>query len=129
MNVFTIVGFGIVASLICVVIKEYKPEYAVFVSLASVTIILFLILPFITPIFDMFNNLSSFTGLDTQYGKILLKSLGICIVAQIGTDICKDCGQASIASKIELGAKVAILIISLPLFTSVLNIIEKIMYI
>ncbi len=129
MNVFTIVGFGIVASLICVVIKEYKPEYAVFVSLASVTIILFLILPFITPIFDMFSNLSSFTGLDTQYGKILLKSLGICIVAQIGTDICKDCGQASIASKIELGAKVAILIISLPLFTSVLNIIEKIMYI
>lgn len=129
MNVFAIIGVGIVTALVCVVLKDYKPEYAIFVSLSGVTIILFLILSYITPIFDMFNNLSELTGLDTEYGKILLKSLGICVVAQIGTDICKDCGQTSIASKIELGAKVAILIISLPLFTSVLNVIEKIIYI
>ncbi len=129
MNVFTIIGFGIVAALVCVFLKEYKPEYAVLVSLACAAILLLLIITSITPIFDMFNNLSKLTGLDTQYGAIIIKSLGICVVSQIGTDICKDCGQTSIASKIELGTKVAILLISLPLFTSVLGVIEKIIYI
>ena len=129
MNMFAIVGFGIVSTIVCLVLKEYKPEYAAMASLACVCMILLLILTSITPVFDMFNNLSKLTGLDTQYGKILLKSLGICVISQIGTDVCKDCGQTSIASKIELAAKVAILIISLPLFTSVLSVIEKIIYV
>ena len=55
----------------------------------------------------------------------MVKALGVCVVTQLASDTCKDCGQNSIASKIELGGKVLILAISLPMFTSLLETINK----
>ncbi len=126
MEVFSIIIFGIVCAVLCVVLKEYKPEYAVMVSIMGAVIIMLFIMRSVSPILDFFSRLNSMTSLDGEYMKILLKSLGITLITQIGSDLCKDIGQTSISSKIELSGKVAVLIISLPLFSSVLVLIEKI---
>lgn len=41
--------------------------------------------------------------------------------------ICKDSGEAAIASKIELGSKIIIISMSIPIISSLLEIITKIM--
>jgi stage III sporulation protein AD len=126
MNIFSIIIFSIICAVLCIVIKQYKPEYAVMISLLSSVIVVLALISMSSPVFDLFNRFNELTGLDEEYGEILLKSLGICLIAQLGSDLCNDAGQTSIATKIELAGKIATLVVSLPLFSSVLKVIERI---
>ena len=125
MEISTIVAIGIIGAVICVVINQYKPEYTVLVSLATGMILLILAVPYLSSILDYVNEFISLGKIDVAYAKIVVKALGICVVTHLASDTCKDCGQTSIASKIELGGKVSILAISIPLFVSVLETVQK----
>ena len=127
MGISTIVVIGIIGAIICVVINQYKPEYTVLVSLATGLIILLFTIPHFSSILEYINEFVSMGQIDSSYGKIVLKALGVCVVTQLASDTCKDCGQGSIASKIELGGKVSILALSIPLFVSLLETIKKLM--
>ena len=52
---------------------------------------------------------------------IILKALGICIVAELGSQCCRDAGEAAIAAKVELVAKAALVLMSMPVFTSLME--------
>ena len=67
------------------------------------------------------------TGINEEYAGIMFKALGVCILTQIACDACKDAGEASIATKLEIAGRVSILVISLPLFTRVLSIVSSLM--
>ncbi len=56
------------------------------------------------------------------------KSLGICHLTQIASETCKDCGFNSIASKVELAGKIAIVLLTLPMLESLIKTIEKLIY-
>ncbi|MDD6236301.1 MAG: SpoIIIAC/SpoIIIAD family protein [Clostridiales bacterium] len=121
MNILAIVGIGIVATAICILIKQYRPEFAMMVSLSCGVLIFVMILLHLSPAILDIQELMSKASLDNGYFKVLVKSLGICYVTSIASDSCKDAGQAAIAGKIELAAKVAIVILALPLFTQIVN--------
>ena len=50
-----------------------------------------------------------------------MKAVGICFFTQLASDVCRDAGEGSAASKIEFAGRCAVLVISLPLFTEVLE--------
>lgn len=116
MDIFSIIAIGIIGSLICILLKQYKPEYAVILALCCGVLIFGLIILMLSPIFDNVKILLSSSGINLEYSKIIVKSLGICYIAQLASDTCKDAGQTTIASKIELAGKASILILCLPLF-------------
>ena len=66
---------------------------------------------------EQINNL----GVSGEYTDILIKSLGICMICQFVSDTCRDCGQSSLASKVEFASKTVIIITALPLFGNILN--------
>ena len=121
MNLLAIAGIGLVAAAICILIKQYRPEFAMMVSLSCGVLIFALILINLSPAFGQTEDLMSRANLDNQYFRVLVKSLGICYVTSIASDTCKDAGQAAIAGKIELAAKVAIVVMSLPLFLQIID--------
>ena len=121
MNLLAIAGIGLVAAAICILIKQYRPEFAMMVSLSCGVLIFALILINLSPAFGQIEDLMSRANLDNQYFQVLVKSLGICYVTSIASDTCKDAGQAAIAGKIELAAKVAIVVMSLPLFLQIID--------
>lgn len=125
MEISTIVTIGIIGAVVCVVIKQYKPEYTILVGLGTGLVILFFTVPHFSSVVEYVNELSGLGEIDTGYIKIVIKALGVCIVTQLASDTCKDCGQNSIASKIELGGKVSILALSLPMFVSLLETVQK----
>lgn len=57
--------------------------------------------------------------------KILFKGLGIALLTQICSDFCRDFGEDSIASKLELGGKCAILSLSIPIFSKILELVGE----
>ena len=126
MDIFKIVGLGIAAAILAVFIKNWRAEVAVQISLVAAAIIFIAILPYIKTLFSMFSDISNQIGLDAKYITLILKVIGIAYVAQFGAELCRDAGEASIASKIELGGKVIIVTLSMPLLYSFMEVVERI---
>ena len=121
-NLFSLVGLGIVAAVLAVVLRQYRPEFAIMVSIAAGALILGGVLVGMLPVVAQIQSMFDATAIPQQYVQILFRALGICFVTQIACDACKDAGESAIASKVELAGKISVLVISLPLFTQVLDI-------
>ena len=125
MEAFLIIVIGIIGALVCVIINQYKPEYTALVAIATGLVILLLLVPEISLIMEYINEIAQVGEIDLSYGKTIVKALGICIVTQLASDTCRDCGQSSIASKIELGGKVSVLAVSIPIFVSLIETVQE----
>ncbi len=126
MDILKIIGIGLVAVIISVIIKQYKSEFSMYISIIAGAIIVFLIVDKISGIVNLLTSLSKRTGMNAEYLSILLKITGIAILTEFAVSICKDSGEAAIASKIDLGGKVIIISMSIPIISALLEIIMKI---
>ena len=105
MDVIKIAVLGIAGLMICIFVKETKPEYALYVSLATGICILVLATGKLTYLMEMIGNLKSYVPIDATYLNALLKMIGITYVGQFSAGICRDAGYSSIAGQIEIFAK------------------------
>ena len=126
-NLFALVGLGIVAAIIAVVLKQHRPEFALMVSVGAGVLILGGVLVGMLPVISQIRQIFSATAVPQQYIQILFQALGLCFVTQIACDACKDAGESAIGAKIELAGKISVLVISLPLFTQVLDIVRMLL--
>ena len=126
MDIVKIIGVGLIALIIIVVIRQYKPEFTMYVSIIAGAIILFLVLDKVTGIITLLTSLSKKTGINSENLSILLKITGIAILTEFAVSICKDAGETAIASKVDLGGKVIIISMSIPILSALLEIIMKI---
>lgn len=126
MDIVKIIGVGLIALIIIVVVKQYKPEFTMYVSIIAGAIIIFLVLDKVTGIITLLTNLSKKTGINSEYLNILLKITGIAILTEFAVSICKDAGESAIASKIDFGGKVIVISMSIPIISALLEIIIKI---
>lgn len=126
-TVFAVAGVGVLAAALVVVLRQAKPEYAMLVSLAAGIFILYKVFGDLIPVVAEIETILSTSGVSAEYGAILFKALAICLIAQLACDTCKDAGEAAIASKVEMAGRIAVLAVSLPLFTQVLSIVRSLM--
>ena len=116
-----------VISVISVLIKKHLPEYSILLNL-SISIIVFLYLaPNIMIVLNQVKNLISVSNVPEKYISVLFKSLGVCFLVQFASDACRDVGETSLSSKIEIIGKILILTFSLPFFNEIMCVITKIL--
>ena len=127
MDIVKIIGVGLTALIIIIILKQYKPEFTVYASLISGTIILFMVMDKLNGVVSILQNLANKTGAGSEFLKILLKITGIAILTEFAVSICKDSGETAIASKIDLGGKIIIISISIPIITALLELIINIL--
>ena len=101
MEVFKVIGIALIGTAAAVLVRPLRPELG---------------------IQQMLNLMMENNGIDREHIRLLLKSLGICLVGQIASDSCKDSGEGAIATKIELFCKLSVLLISFPLFAEIMEI-------
>ena len=109
------------------ILKQYKPEFIIYVSLITGVIILFLVMDKLAGVVNLLSSLASKANINTQFLGIILKITGIAILTEYGTSICKDTGETAIASKIELGGKIIMIALSIPIISVLLESILKIL--
>lgn len=125
MNIAMITGLCIIATVICKLYEKSQKEYVFFISLAVSAFLLFLTVSYISPVISSAEKIFSTAGLSGDYLKIIFKAIGICYITQLGCDYCKDAGENAFATQLELAGKISILIIALPLFSALVDIIER----
>lgn len=67
------------------------------------------------------------TRVNGQFLGILLKITGIAFLTEFAVSVCKDSGETAIASKVDLGGKVIIIAISIPIISSLLETVVKVL--
>lgn len=127
MDIIKIIGVGFIAVIIIVILKQYRPEFAIYVSIAAGVIILLMLTDKISAIIQLIQDIASKTSVNTKFLRILIKITGIAILTEFAVSICKDSGENAIASKIDIGGKILIISISIPIIQALLETVIKIL--
>ena len=110
-----------------ILIKQYKPEFAIYISLLAGVIILIMLVDKLAGIVNLIQSISQKANINSQFLSILIKITGIAFLSEFAVSICKDSGEGAIANKVELGSKIIIISMSIPIISSLLEIILKIL--
>ena len=127
MEIVKIIGIALIALIIIIMLKQYRPEYAIFISILTGILILFLVMDRLTGIINLIQSIQNKFSINTQFIALLIKITGIAFLSEFAVSICKDSGEAAIASKIELGSKIIIISMSIPIISSLLEVILKVL--
>mgnify|MGYP000134919599 CR=1 FL=1 len=111
MNIIAFVGAGIIGAVLSSVLKQYKPEFSIYITLITGMLMLGAA---VKPVIETVSGYLETAVPDSSYADVLVKSLAVCYITQMASDSCSDAGEKSIASKIELAGKFAIVILALP---------------
>src|SRR5690554_574723 len=101
MQVFQIVGLGIISTILIVTIKDFKPEFKILISIATGVIIFSILLSEIGYVIETINTLSTRVNVNIGYFETIIKIIGIAYIVEFASQISKDAGENSIAMKIE----------------------------
>ena len=128
MNLFSVIGIAIAATVISVILKQSRPEFALLVSICTGIFVFLFVLDELKPVVDWLVNLSGRYGTVSRYFAPLLKVLGIAYLAQFAAQFCRDAGENALALKVELAGKVIILGLSIPVLGTVFKMIEDVLF-
>lgn len=127
MDITKIIGVGLIALIIIIILRQYKPEFTIYVSLIAGVIIFFLVANSLTGIINLLQDFANKASINSKFLGILLKITGIALLTEFAVSVCKDAGESAIASKVDLGGKVIIISISIPIISALIETITKIL--
>ena len=127
MDIVKIIGVGLIAVILIIIIKQYRPEFAIYISIGAGVIIFTLISGKLAGIIEVLKNFASKTSVNYDFILLLLKITGIAILTEFAVSICKDSGESAIANKIDLGGKVIIMSMSVQILSSLVQIVINIL--
>lgn len=125
MEIFKIVGIGLVATILAVVLKNQRPEISLQISVVTGLVIFILIITKLSSVLELLRSVAQKIDIDLVYITTIFKIVGIAYVAEFGAQICRDAGEGAIASKIEFAGKVLIMVLAIPILVSLLNLVVK----
>ncbi|NMA34405.1 MAG: stage III sporulation protein AD [Clostridiaceae bacterium] len=127
MEIFQIVGIGLVSTVIMIILRRQKPEIAVQVGIAAGALIFLLIAAKLSAVVDFLEEYAARAEIRPMYFTAVLKITGIAYITEFGAEICRDAGEGAIAAKIEMAGKVIIVVLAIPVISSLIDLVLKIM--
>ena len=117
----------IIIIIIIIIIRQYKPEFTLYVSLLAGALILFFIMDKIGGIINLLTSLSNKTAINNEFLTLLIKITGIAFLTEFAVSICKDAGESAIASKVDVGGKIIIISMSIPIINALIDTVVKVL--
>ena len=111
---------------ICVILKNFGYKGAPVFAALSVLVFFSLAVKRADPIWDVYSEFVSYSGVD-EYAKIAVKIIGIGYLSGIGSDVCRELGEAGIAKCIGVFAKFELILIIIPVIKEILKVSESLM--
>lgn len=123
MEVIKLIGVALLSVVLCLIIKKDRPEIAVFVGVVAGIVILMAVVPKLNFIITGIQDLANKANIPSMYISLIIKLIGIAYLMEFAIQICKDCGEGNIASKLEFGGKIIIMTMSFPILLSIIEVI------
>jgi len=128
LEIIQIVAISIIAVILVVLIRQYRPEIALQISVVTGLLIFLLIIFKLASVLEELQMFSRQIDIDLIYISTIFRIVGIAYIAEFGAQVCKDAGENAIASKIELAGKVIILVLAVPILMALMDLIKNIIF-
>lgn len=125
MTVIKLCGIAVLGVCATLIMRAAKSELAPPVAALTGIIILFSAVSSIYPVVTFASEITEGNSY-SLYFSVILRALGIGILVQSASDLCRDNGENAIASKLEFAAKVGIILLGLPVIREILSFTQKI---
>ncbi|MFW5962252.1 MAG: stage III sporulation protein AD [bacterium] len=127
MGIINLVGVAIIGAILAAFIKQEKPEIAFVLTLVIGIIILISIINKVGVVIYLINDLAHRAQVNIAYINIILKVIAIAYIGQLGIAITRDCGEEALAMKVEMGVKVAIMIMVVPIMIELIDMVIELL--
>lgn len=117
---------AVTALALALLIKQWKSDFLPYVRLAIALGFSILLVSSAAPLVTFLQGLIQNTSV-SGYASILLKALGVAVLTQCCSEICKECGENGISTGVELAGKIEILLLCLPLINEILTLAKNLM--
>ena len=81
MEVIKIIGIALIALIVIIMLKQYRPEFAVYISLLAGVLILVLVMDKLTGIVNLLQSLAYKTSINGTFLTLLIKITGIAFLS------------------------------------------------
>lgn len=126
MDQFVLIAAGVLlTALLIVLLNKQGKDMGMLLTVAVCCMVLTAVVTYLEPVMDFVRELEAIGTLDSSMVRILLKTVGISLVAEIAALICADCGNSALGKAVQILAVAAVLWLSLPLLRSLLVMIQK----
>ena len=122
-----VMSLSVVCAVIAVLVREKAGTLAMLLSLIVCVASLLLVLRFFAPILEFTEKLRELSGLDHAVTAPLTKVAGLGILTQISCNLCEDAGEKTLAITAEICGTVFAVYVSLPLMTTVLELLKDVL--
>jgi len=122
-EIFKIIGLALATTIAVIIVKQTKPELAIFVGVAGSILIFIYIINLLEQVFDVFNYILESTNINGEMFAILLKIVGVGYITEFSANLCTDSGNSAIASKLQLAGKLVIFVLAIPIITTLIDMI------
>ena len=121
MEIFQVVGIGLIGTVLAIFVKERNKEAAVLVSLATGIVIFLFAVSRVGAVIEVLWKLATRAQVNVFYLTTVLKIIGISYIAEFGAQVCRDAGEGATAGKIEFAAKILVMVLALPIIVAILE--------
>ena len=124
MNMVQIAGFAIVGCCLILSIRQWKPEFALLLSVALGVLLLLSCIPAIQKLLQQMQEISKLAAIKEDVIATLFKVIGVVYITEFAAGVCKDAKEEAMALKVQIAGKLVILGFAVPLMLDVLQKIE-----
>ncbi len=127
MEILRFAGLGVTAAVLALMIRGTHPAMALNIGIAAGILLFLAALGPLRGIVGFVEDMANRYGIDAGYIGVVLKVIGVAYIAEFAVQICKDAGENAVAGKVELGGKVLMLSLSLPVMGALLELIGSLL--
>lgn len=116
---------AMITLVLCLAIGKQAKDIALLIGMIACIMIAGIAIYYLQPVISFFNHLQRMCSFDIECIEILLRTVGVGILAELLSLICIDAGNVSLGKTLQMSASAMVLWLSLPLFTKLISLIEE----
>ena len=124
---YKITAAALVTTVLTLVVRREEKDFALLLTMAGCAMAGMVLLTFLDPVLSFLSTLQTLGDLSGDMLLILMKAVGVGLVAEIAGMVCADGGNASLGKVIQLVGSAVILWLSLPIFQMLMDLMIRIL--
>lgn len=115
----------LLAAVLGLALQKQEKDLSAVLTAAVIAMAAVLMLRLLEPVLELLRKLEQVGNLRSDALELLLKAAGIGLTAEVAGLVCADAGNAALAKMLRLLGTAAILCLSVPMFTALLECITE----
>lgn len=115
----------LLAAVLGLALQKQEKDLSAALTAAVIAMAAVLMLRLLEPVLELLRQLEQVGNLRSDALELLLKAVGIGLTAEVAGLVCADAGNAALAKMLRLLGTAAILCLSVPMFTALLECITE----